>query len=553
MKKIGLAWKLYALASVPLLLAVVMTGLLTYRLELAFDATDLLLSHNARQLSVSRDMRYTFKRMVQEWKDALLRGSNPDDLAKYTMSFRKEFQATLDTSAAFDKELTNPLAREMNGNFQKEFGAMGAKYEVALAAFAQGGGKDPFGTDKQVRGLDRNATEVLDKLAAFITERYDRRAAEITADNAAQRKQTIGLIAAGTVAAFLIACVVVLFTRSLMRTLSGISDQLGSASAQTLTASQQVSSSSQSMAQGASEQAANLEEASSTLEQISGTTRQNAEHTQRMETLIGSTRDSAGKGGDSMARMVSRIGAIKEASDKTARIIKTIDEIAFQTNLLALNAAVEAARAGDAGRGFAIVAEELRNLALRSAQAAKDTSALIEESQQRAVQGVDATSETQALLKSILANVEETSGVVREVSTASKEQTRGVDQIAQSITQLNQTTQSSAANAEENAASSEQLSSQANQLSLIVRDLTQLVLGARRNGAAPRQKAIADDYPPLMSLAARPAQGLLMRPKGANGLRRQIELQQEFRPVPVSTQVRPAAGAQFRDIPPDGV
>jgi len=269
------------------------------------------------------------------------------------------------------------------------------------------------------------------------------------------------------------------------RKLSAIAAQLEQAAQQTQNASMQVAQSSESMAQGASEQAANLDETSSTLEQISATTRQNAEHAVRMEQLIDATRENAGKGSEAMERMVERISAIKESSDKTARIVKTIDEIAFQTNLLALNAAVEAARAGDAGRGFAVVAEEVRNLALRSAQAAKDTSALIEESQQRALQGVGATTDAQALLKNIATNVEETSGVVREVSNASKEQSSSVEQISKAVAQMDQVTQSNAASAEENAAASEELSAQAASQSSLVRELTTLVLGRSGNGAAP--------------------------------------------------------------------
>ena len=327
---------------------------------------------------------------------------------------------------------------------------------------------------------------------------------------------------------------------------------LNAGAEQTLNASQQVATSSQAMAQGASEQAASLEETSSTLEEIGSTTRQNAEHTVQMEKLIDSTRESAGKGSEAMERMVERINAIKESSDKTARIIKTIDEIAFQTNLLALNAAVEAARAGDAGRGFAVVAEEVRNLALRSAQAAKDTSALIEESQQRAQQGVAATAQAQELLKSIHANVEETSGVVREVSTASKEQSRGVQQISQAMIQMDQVTQGNAANAEENAAASEELSAQAASQANIVRTLTELVLGRNGNGAArgngkpgPAQPVAGagkfESLPMIPPAAARHAG------TGKNGgLRTQIERQQDAQAG--KTHGKPAAEGEFRDI-----
>lgn len=183
------------------------------------------------------------------------------------------------------------------------------------------------------------------------------------------------LIITFLVVAFLVGIGVSIFlSRSITRPIQAVVNRLSMASNQVTSASNQVASSGQGLAAGSSQQAASLEEISSTLEEIGNMTRENAENTDRASKLSGDASIQAEKGNEAMVRMSEAIQDIKSASDETAKIIKTIDEIAFQTNLLALNAAVEAARAGDAGRGFAVVAEEVRNLALRSAEAAKNTS-----------------------------------------------------------------------------------------------------------------------------------------------------------------------------------
>ncbi len=259
---------------------------------------------------------------------------------------------------------------------------------------------------------------------------------------------------------------------------------LSSASEQVASASSQVANASQQMAEGASEQASSLEEISSSLEEMTSMTNMNAENAGKANDLSSNARSVAGQGLQSMGRMSSAIDAIKTSADETAKIVKTIDEIAFQTNLLALNAAVEAARAGEAGKGFAVVAEEVRNLAQRSAEAAKNTSELIEESLKNADNGVRSSTEVHSSLGEISTSVEDVTNVVSEVSSASREQAEGIAQVNTAMAQLDKVTQSNAANAEESASAAEELSAQAVELKSAVEDLQKLVDG---NGSSRRQ------------------------------------------------------------------
>jgi len=278
--------------------------------------------------------------------------------------------------------------------------------------------------------------------------------------------------------------IVTMFTTwRILRDTASIVEDLDAASQQTLAASGQVASSSQLLSSGASEQASHAERASSSLKEIAAVTEKNAEKAQWAERLAGEARATTGKGGAAMKDMMRTIGSMKEASDKTAKIIKSIDEIAFQTNLLALNAAVEAARAGDAGRGFAVVAQEVRNLATRSAVAAKDTSQLIEEAARRAGEGVAVTAEVSKLLDEILDKVNQVNGLVKEVAEANRQQSRGIHAAADSISQMERIIQDNAATAEETAASSEELSAQAQSLNVSVRHLHTLVRGQGRNSS----------------------------------------------------------------------
>ena len=256
-------------------------------------------------------------------------------------------------------------------------------------------------------------------------------------------------------------------------------DHLENGSQQLAAASGQVSSASQRLAEGASEQAASLEETSSSLEEIATVTKRNAENAHQAKEYSHQARTAAESGLAEMENMISAMSEIHKSGDKIAKIIRTIDEIAFQTNILALNAAVEAARAGEAGLGFAVVADEVRNLARRSADAAKETAEIIEESIIKSRAGSEISRQVAEGLSVIVSKAREVDDIVGQISLASEEQSQGVALINTSVNQLDTVTQGNAAAAEQSASASEELRSQASLLHEMVADLRTMVTGKK--------------------------------------------------------------------------
>jgi len=240
--------------------------------------------------------------------------------------------------------------------------------------------------------------------------------------------------------------------------------QISLGAEQVTSASNEISSASQSLAQSASEQAATLEEMTANFQEMVSLSTRNADNAKVAYEMTHAAFTSTERGGKNMNDLSEAMNRIKTSSDATAKIVKTIEEIAFQTNLLALNAAVEAARAGDAGKGFAVVAEEVRSLAMRSAEAAKNTAQLIEESVSNTQSGVKLNEEVLQNLTEIRGHVEKVSQMMNDISTESNSQHNNIEQISDAIEQINTATQQVAASSEEAASASEQLAGQSQEM-----------------------------------------------------------------------------------------
>jgi methyl-accepting chemotaxis protein len=299
-------------------------------------------------------------------------------------------------------------------------------------------------------------------------------------ENAAEMTELVsaawhGLVFGVGVAIALGAACAWIISRGVTRVLSDLAHGIASGSDQVASAAAQVAASSQTLAGTTSEQAASLEEASSSLVEMGSVADRNSENAGKANELARQAREAADAGTSEMHAMSTAMGDIKSSSDDIAKIIKTIDEIAFQTNILALNAAVEAARAGEAGMGFAVVADEVRALAQRSAKAAKETAGQIESAIAKTAEGVQISAKVSANLAAIVAKVREVDALIADVAAASREQTQGIQQINSAVSHMDKVVQSNASTAEESASAAEELHSQSASLRESVAALSQLV------------------------------------------------------------------------------
>jgi hypothetical protein len=305
----------------------------------------------------------------------------------------------------------------------------------------------------------------------------------------AQRGATIagGIVGGGAI--LFAAVFALLIGRSIARPIQRVIKELAEGAAQVDSASAQIATASQALAAGASQQAGSLEETSSALEQTAARTRKNADGAAQANAIARQARDSADQGGQVVQELDGAMQGINQASQQISKILKVIEEIAFQTNLLALNAAVEAARAGEHGRGFAVVADEVRKLAQRAAGAAGEISELVDNALERSRAGVQIAESVGNVLGGILVQTRRVSELIEGISTAAREQSEGIEQINAAVSEMDRVTQQNAASAEECASAAEQLSAQSRTVAGMVTALTSIVAGGRAGSSGVQEAA----------------------------------------------------------------
>jgi methyl-accepting chemotaxis protein len=344
----------------------------------------------------------------------------------------------------------------------------------------------------RMEGLHKQLGAMREALAADLRANI----AQMLTTSIRQRRISLGVFALTLlVSAFVVTRTI---RSAVVRPIRGVAEQLEQSASEVTAAAASVADSAQSLSRGATEQAASLEETSASMEEMASMTRQTAENTERAAARMAEAERSVTDANGALGDMVGSMAAIKQSSDKVARIIKTIDEIAFQTNILALNAAVEAARAGEAGKGFAVVADEVRALAQRSAQAARDTAELIETSMLRSNEGQARMTQVTAAMHAITASTGEVKALIDQVSNASRQQAQGIDQVSRAVTQMERVTQTTAATAEESASASDELKQQAAASKVLVARLAGLVDGGTveiEAASTPRAAAVVVSKP----------------------------------------------------------
>jgi methyl-accepting chemotaxis protein/methyl-accepting chemotaxis protein-2 (aspartate sensor receptor) len=321
--------------------------------------------------------------------------------------------------------------------------------------------------DQSIKASNK-VTTILEKLDKDINNNISQKESAIV-----ELVDTIALYSSTIIISSIIGTIIIsiIILKSIQKILRQNIDKLMQGSEYILSASSQVSSSANILSDASSGQASNIQEVRAVTEELTNSIGQNSNNAKDADTLSKDANDTAQNGFNYILKLSSSMEDITSSSAKIANIIKTIDEIAFQTNLLALNAAVEAARAGEHGLGFAVVAEEVRSLASRSAESAQETSGIIEQAIAEVNNGTSTANDTNEAFDEILQKIKKTGILIEDIATTSQEQSDGMIQINKAIKDVDSVTQSTASSSEELAAAAEQLNKQASSMERTIEEI----------------------------------------------------------------------------------
>jgi len=417
----------------------------------------------------------SFQAVVKDYKDAVLL----QDAKALAAADEDARNATEALEQAKDKLKTVPALQKQVADAADFYAGLRERSKSAYTKMVSSPDSMTDGAQTSLASLAQENSkmeQIFADLASSIGDKaFQAEFAAVNNSNGWQRWLTLILFA---IAAGFAGLTIVVMEKQVSSPLRSLAERLADGARRVAASARQVSDSGASLAQGASNQAASLEETSASSQQINAMAARSSDDCRSAHQIVAASQERFVQTNQSLVELVQAMDEIQKSNDEVSKIIRVIDEIAFKTNILALNAAVEAARAGEAGAGFAVVAEEVRNLAQRCAQAVQDSSVIVDKSMRGSHAGKLKLDMVVEALGVATAESNRVKSLMDQVTSASMEQTRGIDQITRSISAMERVTQTSASSAEQSAAAAKELTVQSSLLNEVVSRLTSMIEGS---------------------------------------------------------------------------